>query len=184
VTDLVPDDTPTVVTPVVDATATATSAAPAPAPPAAVELITCPECGSSAMVTLNRREAQDFCRNCDYPLFWTPNTVLRDPSANSAADSLRRLPGTVGRATLASLACPHCSEPNALSAQVCVRCGLSMQVEAPPPPPEPVYVPPPPEPVYVPPPKERVEWWVWLLIGLSVAALIVVGVLAATHTIG
>jgi hypothetical protein len=59
-----------------------------------------------------------------------------------------------------------------------------MQVEAPPPPPEPVYVPPPPEPVYVPPPKERVEWWVWLLIGLSVAALIVVGVLAATHTIG
>jgi uncharacterized paraquat-inducible protein A len=151
----------------------------------AAELMICPECGSSAMVTLNRRESRDFCRKCDFPLFWTPSTVLRDPTAQSAEESLRRLPGTVGRATVASQRCPHCAEPNALSAQVCVRCGLSMHVEAPPPPPEPVYL-PPPEPVYYEPEPEpdRIDWWVWVLIGLSLVVIVVLVVLGATHHLG
>lgn len=136
------------------------------------------------MVTLNRRESQDFCRKCDFPLFWTPSTVLRDPAAQSAEESLRRLPGTVGRATVASQPCPHCAEPNALSAQVCVRCGRSMHLEAPPPPPEPVYVPPPPAPVYVEPEKERVAWWVWPLLGLILVLTITLLILGLTHTIG
>jgi hypothetical protein len=169
------------------APAAAPDAAPQPAPQAApsTELVTCPECGTSAVATLNRRDAADFCRTCDFPLFWTPSTVLRDPAADSAADALRRLPGTVGRATVAALPCPHCSEPNQLSAQVCVRCGLSMHVEAPPPPPEPVYVPPPPAPVHAAPPPEpaRTPWWVWLLVGVLVAAGITLIVLSATHTI-
>ncbi len=94
-------------------------------PPPATEFITCPECGTTASVTLNRRDSVDFCRNCDYPLFWTPSKIIRDP-ADSSDESLRRLPGTVGRATIASLACPFCYEPNALSAQTCVRCGKPM----------------------------------------------------------
>jgi hypothetical protein len=147
-----------------------------------VEIITCPECGTSAQVTLNRRDSVDFCRTCDYPLFWTPSKVLREPGSNND-ESLRRLPGTVGRATLASLACPFCSEPNALSAQTCVRCGRPMHLveAAPPPPPAPVYIAPPPP---APEPKQKVAWWVWALLALGAAALIALVVLIATHTIG
>lgn len=151
--------------------------------PASTETVTCPECGTVASVTLNRRESVDFCRTCDYPLFWTPSVVLRNYSGASQ-DSLRRLPGTVGRATIASLSCPNCAEPNAVSATVCVRCGGLLH-------PAPVYVPPPPEPVYVPPPapvyvepERGTPWWVWLIACVVIAAVIAFIVLVATHTIG
>src|SRR5262245_26909484 len=38
--------------------------------------VTCPECGTVGVVALTRRDATDFCRNCDYPLFWTPAQIL------------------------------------------------------------------------------------------------------------
>jgi hypothetical protein len=152
-------------------------------PAAATEVITCPECGTTAMVTLNRREARDFCRQCDYPLFWTASRVLDDRS-DPNDQALRRLPGTVGRATVASLTCPHCSEPNAVSAQTCVRCGLPMKIVEAPPPPAPVYVAPPPAPVYVEEPEHGVPWWVWALIAIGLAATITLVVLILTHTIG
>lgn len=157
-------------------TSVGTAAATA-GPEPARESITCPECGTAALVMLGRRDAADFCANCDFPLFWTPTAVQREESLRSAEDSLRRLPGTVGRATVASLPCPHCAEPNALSAQVCVRCGLSMRIEAPPPPPAPVYVPPPPAPEPVP--EKHVPWWVWALIGLGAAVVVTLIVLGA-----
>lgn len=194
-TEMVPaDEQPTLITPLMLDDLTPAPASPSPEPePTAVavsasaatsEFVTCPECGTSASVTLNRREAADFCRSCDYPLFWTPTVVLRN-YPGSTEDSLRRLPGTVGRATVASLSCPHCAEPNAVSATVCVRCGglLHPVEELPPPPLEPVYVPPPPEPVYVEP-ERGAPWWVWLIAGLVVAAVIAFIVLLATHTIG
>jgi hypothetical protein len=163
---------------------------PVPAPPvievitpAAVEVLTCPECGTVASVTVNRRDAADFCRTCDYPLFWTPSRVHYDSVSRSADETLRRLPGTVGRATIASLPCPHCAEPNALSAQVCIRCGLSMHpIEAaPPPPPEPEYEPPPPA-VYIEP-EHGIAWWVWALLATGLVALAVLLILVLTHTI-
>jgi hypothetical protein len=155
---------------------------PAPAPAPDTELVSCPECGTKSTVTLNRRQADDFCRNCDFPLFWTPSVVVLDRGGLSEA-SLRRMPGTEGLARTASVPCPHCSEPNTVTAQVCVRCGLSMHVAAPPPPPEPVYVAPPPPPPDAPPPK-KTPWWVWLLLGVFCAAVITVVVLFATGTIG
>lgn len=132
----------------------------------APQLISCPECGTSAMVTLTRRDAVDFCAKCDFPLFWVP-TRIELGAGSLAGESLRRLPGTVGRATVASLACPHCAEPNALTAQTCVRCGLPMHVveEAPAPV---MWQPPAPEPVVVP--EKGTPWWVWALIGLGIAA--------------
>jgi hypothetical protein len=148
--------------------------------PANIELMVCPECGTTAMVTLNRRESTDFCRNCDYPLFWTPSAVLRDRGTDLNAESLRRLPGTVGRATIASLTCPHCAEPNAVSATICVRCGLPLHlVDAPAP--ERVYIPPPPMP-YVEP-ERTVAWWVWALLVVGTAVLVTLIVLITTHTI-
>lgn len=159
---------------------------PAPAsvvmPPSASETVTCPECGTVAQVTLNRRESVDFCRTCDYPLFWTPSKVVRDGS-DSTDQSLRRLPGQAGRATIASMPCPFCYEPNALNAETCIRCGKSMHPVEAPPPPQPVYVAPPPAPV-IEAPKQKVAWWVWALLAAGGAALIVLVVLIATGTIG
>jgi hypothetical protein len=150
-------------------------------PPPATEVITCPECGTTAQVTLNRREAMDFCRTCDYPLFWTPSKVVRDGS-DTTSESLRRLPGQAGKATVASVPCPFCYEPNALSAQTCLRCGRPMHPVAEVAPPPPVYI--APEPVAPPPPAQKVAWWVWALLALGAAAVVVLIVLIATHTIG
>lgn len=143
------------------------------------EQVTCPECGSVQDVHLNRRDAVDFCRRCDFPLFWTPSRVTRDRDLGSQSEALRRLPGTVGRNTLASVACPHCAELNVVSAQDCIRCGLTMHPVAPPPPPPPVMAPPPPPPVVVEP-ERGVPWWVWLLLALGTVAIVVLVVLKAT----
>jgi hypothetical protein len=151
-------------------------------PPPATELITCPECGTTAEVTLNRRDSVDFCRTCDYPLFWTPSKVIRD-QGDTSDESLRRLPGQAGRATIASVPCPFCYEPNALSAQTCLRCGRPMHPVEEPPPPAPVFQAPPPPPAVVEQPS-KVAWWVWALLALGAAALIVLVVLIATHRIG
>jgi hypothetical protein len=156
----------------------------APQPdPGQQETVTCPECGSTQRVNLNRRAATDFCRRCDFPLFWVPARTTRDWNPNSEREALRRLPGTGGSQRLASVACPHCAELNYATAVTCVRCGQSMHVQAPPPPPAPApYVPPP---VYEPEPEpERgVPWWVWLLVGTVLVAIVVV-VLFVTGVLG
>lgn len=145
------------------------------APPLAVppstsapeERITCPECGTVAMVALTRRESDDFCRQCDYPLFWTPSKIQLD-SGNTAGESLRRLPGTSGRVMVGSTPCPHCAEGNLLTAEVCARCGGLMN----PPAPAPVVAAPPPAPAPVPEPKKPIPWWVWALGGSTLLLLI------------
>jgi hypothetical protein len=153
--------------------------APAPAvavlPPPQTEQVSCPECGRVATVTLTRRESVDFCTNCDYPLFWTPSKILVDRSGLSD-DSLRRLPGTVGRVAIASFPCPHCAELNQVSAVDCIRCGRPLRpvhFVAP----APVYVPPPPRPEPEPEPR-GVPWWVWAVIAVAVAIAVVLIVLA------
>lgn len=164
--------------PVPAAQATA-SAMPAPD----MDSVTCPECGTRAGVTINRRESADFCQTCDFPLFWTPAAIVRDRANRTAEESLRRLPGQRGRASVASMPCPHCSELNAITAQVCVRCGLPMRIVAP----APVFeLPPPPAPapVVLPPePEPGVSWWVWALLALGAALLIALVVLIATGKI-
>lgn len=150
--------------------------------PSTVESVTCPECGTTAHVTVNRRDAIDFCRNCDYPLFWTPSVIIRDFSG-TADDSLRRLPGARGRAAIASVPCPHCAELNMVSAETCIRCGRPMRIV-----PElapVVQAPPPEEPVAPPPPKpdNKVAWWVWVLLALGVAVLAALIVAIGTGTL-
>jgi hypothetical protein len=151
--------------------------------PAAGQLVTCPECGTAAFVTLTRRDATDFCRNCDYPLFWAPSEVSRGGGLDSGDESLRRLPGTVGQVSVASLVCPVCAEPNAVTASVCIRCGSSLYpVPLPPPPPVPVAVAPPPPPAPEPEPVRRgIPWWVWVIIGVVVTALLVVIAIVSTR---
>ncbi|SDO43358.1 hypothetical protein SAMN04515671_0922 [Nakamurella panacisegetis] len=139
------------------------------------DLVTCPECGEMATVDAARRKSEDFCRNCDFPLFWARTTVVLASGEETGA-SLRRLPGTVGRAATAAVMCPHCGEPNSPTAQTCVRCLLSMYpVEAPPPPP--VYIAPEPEPMPVPVGRDFPLWWILLVSAcLLIITLIVVWV--------
>ena len=150
--DLSGAETPTTMTPVNEAAATP-------------EHVVCPECGTVAMVSLNRRRSEDFCARCDYPLLWTPTEIVRGEGDGEDL-ALRRLPGTVGRVAVASAACPHCAEANQLSATTCVRCGGPMQVEqtvvAP------VVVAPPPE---EPTPLTPMPAWIWAAVGLTLALL-------------
>lgn len=141
------------------------------------EWVTCPECGEASMIDPAQRRAEDFCPNCDFPLFWARAAVVA-MAGDATGASLRRLPGTVGRAATASVACPHCGEPNSPVAINCVRCGRPMVVE---PEPEPVYVAPEPEPVYEEPepePEPERGFPVWLVIAICMA--IVVAAVAAT----
>ena len=152
-----------------------TQALDALAPPLAVatptnapdEQVTCPECGTVAVVALTRRESEDFCRTCDFPLFWTPSKIVLD-AGTTAGDSLRRLPGTSGRVTVGSIECPTCAEGNVVTAEVCLRCGGPMVL-----PPAPVVVaaPPPPPPAPEPAP-ERTPLWVWILGGSTLLLLL------------
>ncbi len=142
------------------------------------DVVTCPECGQLATVDMARRQADDFCRRCDFPLFWARGTVIAPEGAESGA-SLRRLPGTVGRAATAALICPHCSEPNSPAAEICVRCALSLHpVDIPEP--EPVVIAPPePEPEPEPLPEKNFDWW-WIVAATAalVAIALLVGLLS------
>jgi hypothetical protein len=145
----------------------------------ATDLVTCPECGQMATVDMARRQAEDFCRHCDYPLFWANSTVIA-PSGEDTGASLRRLPGTVGRAATAALLCPHCGEPNSPAAEICIRCALSLHpVEIPEP--EPVVVIPEPEPEPEPPPEPAREWWWLALIGICIAILVIMVIWGVTN---
>lgn len=148
------------------------AALPEPRTAGATDVVTCPECGQLATVNMARRSADDFCRNCDFPLFWAKGTVIT-PEGQETGASLRRLPGTVGRAATASLICPHCAEPNAPSAEICVRCALALhpvEIPEPEPEPEPIIVfEPDPEPE--PQPAPRFDWWWVVAVVMAVIAV-------------
>lgn len=129
--------------------------------------VVCPECGTVATITVNRREAEDFCRRCDFPLFWTPAAIVLDTSTGPNSDALRRLPGTAGRVTVGKLACPHCAEVNPVTSTHCLRCQGDLHPVVPPAPAAPVALPPPPAPEPEPEPA-RTPWWVWAGIALTV----------------
>lgn len=132
--------------------------------------VACPECGTSAPVALNRRDAQDFCAKCDFPLFWTPAEVIRD-GAEGSGENLRRLPGTAGRVTVASIPCPTCAEANPVGAETCLRCGGPMVLVTAPEPITVIAPPPPPAPVPEPEPA-GIDWYWWLVGGATLVALI------------
>lgn len=133
--------------------------------------VTCPECGTVATITVNRREAEDFCRRCDFPLFWTPAAIVLDTSSSSASEALRRLPGTAGRVSVGKIACPHCAESNPATSTHCLRCHGDLHPVVPPPPPAPVALAAPEPPAPAPEPR-RTPWWVWAGLALTVAVFI------------
>lgn len=132
--------------------------------------ITCPDCGNAAMFESMRRGADEFCPNCDFPLFWAKSDVPAGTLGDLVDATRRRLPGTGGRTTIGTRVCPECAELNRLSATHCIRCGADLDPPPPPPPPEPepepvvVFVPPPPPP----PPAPTWPLWAAVAAGLVV----------------
>jgi hypothetical protein len=150
-----------------------------------VSSITCPSCGTVTYLGAVRRHAEEFCRTCDYPLFWARDAAkLAGGDSVSEGAGLRRLPGTAGRVTMTSVACWACDEPNLATARVCVRCGADLSG----PPPEPEAPPPPPpslpafEPAPEPEPEpepERSDLVYWLVVAALVAILVIVALVGA-----
>lgn len=135
--------------------------------------IACPECGTPSAVALSRRDADNFCPTCDYPMFWARPQDRTDGPQGGVDDALRRSPGASGASLLTTVACPACRELNLSTARTCVRCHADM---VPPLPPEPVPA-PAPEPVvvvqpvvHVPEPAEPFPWW-WLAAMIALAAV-------------
>ncbi|WPF81328.1 hypothetical protein SANBI_002617 [Sanguibacter sp. 4.1] len=129
--------------------------------------VTCPECGTTALITDGRRDASDFCAACDFPLFWSRTTTEVRGDLVDTDDALRRLPGTDGRGLAYSVPCPTCGELNLATARTCLRCTGSM---VPPPPPVPVPL-PQPQPVVVVEPEpepETTPWWLWWAVAGTV----------------
>ncbi|WP_041298226.1 hypothetical protein [Ilumatobacter coccineus] len=138
--------------------------------------VTCPECGAETEMLAVRRAADEFCSQCDYPLFWAPSSApITTPGGNAQA-TLRRLPGAGGRRRVGSRICPECGELNALSETHCTRCEADLDPPPPPPPPAPE-----PEPeVFVPVPLEETPtspWWVWWLLGGALSACVIVPII-------
>lgn len=137
--------------------------------------VTCPTCGTVSFLDELSREADAFCRSCDFPLFWSRGErVVTGGEGGSVG--LRRLPGTAGRVDVATIDCPECREPNPVSRRICIRCGSDLRPAPPPPPPPP----PPPLPVVRPQPEPapvveptRSWLWLWVLLG-TVAAIAIV----------
>jgi hypothetical protein len=135
--------------------------------------ITCPSCGTISHFEQLRREAEEFCRICDYPLFWARSTEFGFGNGEgSSGESLRRLPGTAGRAVAAAIACPVCTEPNPIANSICIRCGSELR---PAPVVEPIVVIPPPPP---PPPEPEPKKNYWPIL-IAIAALIILLVILA-----
>jgi hypothetical protein len=133
----------------------------------------CPGCGTVVSLVAIEATADEFCRVCDYPLFWAEQAQVRAAAAESdnaalAAARLRR-PGAAGRQIPVGAACPSCGEINAADAAFCHRCGSSMH-------PEPVVV---VEEIVVveppPPPPPPVPWWRRHLVPLVAVLVTVLG---------
>ncbi|MDA8075686.1 MAG: hypothetical protein M0Z40_10720 [Actinomycetota bacterium] len=138
--------------------------------------VTCPTCGTVSYLEELAREADAFCRVCDFPLFWSRGERVVGTGEGGGV-GLRRLPGTAGRLDVATIDCPSCDEPNPVARRICIRCGADLR-PAPPPPLAPPPPPPPPEPEPLPEPEpvvvESRSWlWLWVLLGVAGAVAIV-----------
>jgi hypothetical protein len=147
--------------------------------------VICPNCKTSTELLAIRRNHDEFCPSCDYPLFWVSTSLPTTRPGTTNEPTLRRLPGVGGRQSVGSKVCSNCGELNQLGETHCDRC----KAELDPKPPEPIVVvipPPPPAPepapivVVVPPPTP--PWWWWWplgLIGIAIVIRIVIAIIEA-----
>lgn len=138
--------------------------------------LVCPECSQITSLVAVRRSAEEFCSQCDFPLFWAPSAVPMASPGSSNASTMRRLPGAAGRRQIGTKVCPHCGELNPLKETHCVRCTGELDPKPIEPEPEPIVVrvlEPEPEPEPIPAPK----WPSWLavvaILAVELAAILI-----------
>jgi hypothetical protein len=147
-----------------------------------VSEVTCPTCGTVAQLDEINRDAEAFCRVCDYPLFWIRSAGFGEGEGGVIGDpGLRRLPGTAGLRTVATFPCWNCDEPNPLNGVDCIRCGLDLHpapvvATPPPPPPDPE---PLPEPEPPPPPKRPLIPLAWVPALIAATLLLLLCIIGA-----
>jgi len=96
------------------------------------------------------------------------------PAESGLSRSVRRLPGTAGRAGQPFRSCRVCAEHNRLDDADCWRCGSTLQTPARTPEPKPE-----PDPIQRNPESEWVEPRIWPVVALIVAILVVLAALGA-----
>lgn len=152
-------------------------------------LVTCPGCGREIELQRFRRDAEEFCTSCDFPLFFTSSVLVDDSElehwqtpVGAAIPVRRRLPGAGGRDDLVGEACPVCAELNLPGADFCHRCGSPMHPVAEP---EPESVPQPErvvvEPTPVPEPAERFPTVPVLVTALLIVVVLLVSGAVVVH---
>jgi len=137
--------------------------------------ITCPECGHQANLVAIRRGAEEFCPQCDFPLFWASSAVPAMSKGSNSDNTLRRLPGAGGRRPVGSKICPGCGELNPVSNVDCLRCGVELDPRPPEPETEPELVIAafdPPTLVWVADPPEK-PWLLWSIWAVSLVGVLV-----------
>lgn len=148
--------------------------------------IVCPGCGATADMPKLARSSDEFCRSCDFPLFWADGNVRPPDDDEPLGMVIRRQPGAGGRQLVAIETCPECQELNRPTAVYCQRCGAEMHPVPPPVQPthfEPPVAPPAPTPAPALPaaatraPPAPASWWrAWLVVALLLAILVTVAV--------
>jgi hypothetical protein len=141
--------------------------------------IVCPECGQISTLPAIRRNSDEFCTHCDFPLFWAPSAVPLATQTMGSDTTLRRLPGAGGRQLIGTRVCPTCGELNPVDEHqhLCLRCNNELDpqpVFEPEPEPE-IPPPPPPAPVVV----QKRNWWPWIILAAVVVITIVVIIVVA-----
>jgi uncharacterized paraquat-inducible protein A len=139
--------------------------------------ITCPECGHQTDLPAIRRSSDEFCTQCDYPLFWVSSNVPTTSKGVNSDATLRRLPGAGGRTRVGTRVCPECGELNALGETRCIRCTAELDPK-PVAPPKPVAL-PPPAPVPEPEPEPIATPWWWWPAAMLIASAIAIPILAS-----
>jgi len=141
--------------------------------------LTCPGCGSQVEVEQFAKSSEEFCRTCDYPLFWAtpPKEFTFDPDASNADTTLRRLPGAGGKQAIATAACPTCMELNPLDAEWCLRCGGPMVIVVEDPveelEPEPEVEPEPEPEMFEEPDYDWRPWALLVVLGLIAVTILI-----------
>jgi len=118
-----------------------------------------------------RRNADEFCQHCDYPLFWAPSSApVASPGANSQS-TLRRLPGAGGRHRVGTRTCAACGELNPIARTHCIRCDSELDPKPPAPSPPPPAAEPEPLVEVREPEPIGTRWDFWALGALLVVTM-------------
>lgn len=146
--------------------------------------VECPGCGEVTRLDELDRSYDEFCANCDAPLFFGGRSGPPEEAvADTGALDVARRPGFDGRKVRLGERCPACQEPNKAEATYCRRCGADMR-------PAPPAAAPPPTvdvPQTTPPPttstplgaQPRSNEWLTAIV-LQVVLLCLLVIIAST----